>query len=120
MNKGLQWTIGVSAILIVLAIIFSIVAPYIFPNSYSSYGMMGPGMMSGWGRGGMMGGFGFMPFGGFMFLGPLLFIGLIVLGVVWLVRTLTPTQPVVATTCSHCGKTIQPNWKACPYCGEKV
>ena len=66
------------------------------------------------------GGFGFMPFGGFMFLGPILFIGLIVLGVVWLVRALTPTQPVAPTTCTHCGKTLQPNWKACPYCGEKV
>jgi len=53
-------------------------------------------------------------------LGPILFIGLVVLGVVWLVRALTPTQSVAPTTCTHCGKTLQPNWKACPYCGEKV
>jgi hypothetical protein len=118
MSKGLQWTIGISVVLIVLAIAFSIVAPYIFPNA--NYGMMGYGMMNGYGRGMMGGGFGFMPFGGFMFLGPVLFIGLIVLGVVLLVRALTPTQPAATTTCSHCGKTIQPNWKACPYCGEKV
>ena len=115
MNKGLQWTIGIGVILIVLAMVFSTVAPYLFPNAlggYGGYGMMGPGMMGGWGFG--------MPFFGFMFLGPILFIGLIVVGVVWLVRALTPTQPVVTTACTHCGKTLQPNWKACPYCGEKV
>ena len=113
MNKTLQWTIGISAVLIVLTMVFSTIAPYIFPNTGGGYGygMMGPGMM---------GGFGFMPFGGFMFLGPILFIGVIILGIVWLVRVLTPTQAVAITTCTHCGKTIQPNWKACPYCGEKV
>jgi hypothetical protein len=117
MNKTLQWTIGISVILIVLAIVFSTVAPYLFPNVLGDYGygmMGGRGMMGG----GMMGGF--LPFGGFMFLGPLLFTGLIVLGVVWLVRALTPIQPAATTACTHCGKTLQPNWKACPYCGEKV
>ena len=115
MNKGLQWIIGIGVALIVLTMVFSTIAPYIFPNTSGGYGYgMGPGMMGGYG------GFGFMPFGGFMFLGPILFIGLVVLGVVWLVRALTPTQPVAPTTCTHCGKTLQPNWKACPYCGEKV
>lgn len=118
MNKGLQWTIGISVILIVLAMVFSTIAPYIFPNLAGGYG--GYGMMGGRGMMGGYGGFGFMPFGGFMFLGPILFIGLIVLGVVWLVRALTPTQPVATTACTHCGKTLQPSWKACPYCGEKV
>ena len=118
MNKTLQWTIGISVVLIVIAMVFSSIAPYMFPNT--TYGMMGNGMMGGSGGGMMGGGFGFMPFGGFMFLGPILFIGVIVLGVMWLVRALTPTQPVALTTCTHCGKTIQPNWKACPYCGEKV
>ncbi|MBI4630314.1 MAG: zinc ribbon domain-containing protein [Chloroflexi bacterium] len=117
MNKTLQWTIGISVILIVLAIVFSTVAPYIFPSAWGDYGY---GMMGGRGMMGGYGGFGFMPFGGFMFLGPILFIGLIVLGVVWLVRALTPLQPVAFTTCTHCGKTLQPNWKACPHCGEKV
>lgn len=117
MNKTLQWTIGISVILIVLAMVFSTVAPYIFSNVGGDYGY---GMMGGRGMMGGYGGFGFMPFGGFMFLGPLLFVGLIVLGVVWLVRALTPVQPVAAATCTHCGKTLQPNWKACPYCGEKV
>jgi len=119
MNKGLQWTIGISVILIVLAMVFSTIAPYIFPNALGGYGY---GMMGGNGHGmmGGYGGFGFMPFGGFMFLGPILFLGLIVLGVVWLVRALTPAQTAATTLCTHCGKMLQPNWKACPYCGEKV
>ena len=81
MNKTLQWTLGLSAVLIALAIVFSIVMPFIAPqlgwNNGYGYGMMGPGHMFG-GRG-MMGGFG-MPFFGFgMILWPVLFVGLIVL-----------------------------------------
>ncbi len=70
----------------------------------------------------MMGGFG-MPFFGFgMILWPLLFIGLIVLGIVWLVRTVsTPGAPAAPqAACAHCGKPVQVAWKACPYCGEKL
>jgi hypothetical protein len=75
----------------------------------------------------MMGGFG-MPVFGFgmitMLLWPVLFIGLIVLGVVWLVRSIgapaAPLPPAATLSCAHCGKPLQPGWKACPYCGEKV
>lgn len=119
MNKALQWTIGISVILIVASIIFSTVYPFFVPNTGwgYGYGMMGPGHM--WG-GGMMGGFGFM--GITMLLWPLLFIGLIVLGVVWLVRAVgQPGASVLPTvTCAHCGKPIQAGWKACPHCGEKI
>ena len=119
MNKALQWTIGIGVILIVASIIFSTVYPFFAPNAGWDYGY---GMMGGrhmWG-GGMMGGFGFM--GITMLLWPLLFIGLIVLGVVWLVRAVTqPSASVLPTaTCAHCGKPIQAGWKACPYCGEKI
>ena len=126
MNKTLQWTLGVSAILIALAVVFSIVWPFIAPglgwNNPYGYGMMGPGHM--FGGGSMMGGFG-MPFFGFgMILGPLLFVGLVVLGVVWLVRMAsTPGAPALlqsAGACAHCGKPVQAGWKACPYCGEKL
>ena len=72
----------------------------------------------------MMGGFGMPFFGIGMFLWPLLFIGLIVLGVVWLVRTVAtpgaPQPPAATAACAHCGKPIQAGWKACPYCGEKI
>ncbi len=122
MNKTLQWTLGLSAVLIALAIVFSTVMPFIAPQLgwSNGYGMMGPGHMFG-GRG-MMGGFG-MPFFGFgMILWPLLFVGLIVLGIVWLARTVsTPgAHAVPQAACTHCGKPVQAGWKACPYCGEKI
>jgi len=125
MSKVLQWIIGISVVLIVVTVIFSTVWPFFAPRTGLGggygYGMMGPGHMGG---GGMMGGFGMPFFGIGMFLWPLLFIGLIVLGVVWLVRTVaTPgaLQPPAATAaCAHCGKPIQAGWKACPYCGEKI
>lgn len=126
MSKALQWIIGIGVVLIVAAIIFSTVWPLFAAgtgwNSGFGYGMMGPGHMFG-GRG-MMGGFGMPFFGLGMLLWPLLFVGLIVLGVVWLVRAVaTPhTPPPLAATaaCAHCGKPLQAGWKACPYCGEKV
>lgn len=73
----------------------------------------------------MMGGLGIMSlFGIGMLLGPLLFIGLIVLGVVWLVRSVgtpsAPQPPAASIFCIHCGKPLQAGWKACPHCGEKV
>jgi hypothetical protein len=126
MSKGLQWTIGISVVLIVVAIISSIAFPFFaqrlgWTGGYG-YGMMGPGHM--FGGGPMMGGFGMPFFGIFMFLAPLLFVGLIVLGAVWLVRSLAtpsaPQPPVVTAVCAHCGKLLQSGWKVCPYCGEKV
>ena len=34
----------------------------------------------------------------------------------------TPAQPKdsVSQTCSSCNKPIEPNWKACPYCGQSL
>lgn len=119
MSKTLQWIIGIAVVLIVASIIFSTVMSFFFPRT-GGYGMMGsygPGMMGGFG----------MPFFGpgmiAMLLWPVLIIGLIVLGVVWLVRSGTPAAPqppATAMNCAHCGKPLQPGWKACPYCGEKV
>ncbi len=70
----------------------------------------------------MMGGFGMPFFGISMLIVPLLFIGLLVLGVVWLVRAVsTPGAPAASqAACPHCGKPVQAGWKACPYCGEKI
>jgi len=117
MSKTLQWIIGIAVVLIVASVIFSTVMPFFFPRT-GGYGMMGPGMMGGFG----------MPFFGLgmitMLLWPVLIIGLIVLGVVWLVRSMgtpaAPQPPAATIYCSHCGKPLQPGWKACPYCGEKV
>lgn len=126
MSKALQWVLGISAVLLVAAIIFSTVWPFVPRGNERGYGfgygMMGPRHM--WGGVPMMGGFGMPFFGLGMLLFPLLFIGLIVLGVVWLVRSATssttPQPPAASLFCAHCGKPLQAGWKACPYCGEKV
>lgn len=129
MSKALQWTLGIGAVLIVAAVIFSSVWPLFAPRTgwgggYGG-GMIGPGHM--FGGEPMMGGFGMPFFGIGMLLVPLLFVGLTVVGIVWLVRSLaTPgaSQPPAASTasisCAHCGKPLLSGWKACPYCGEKV
>ena len=127
MSKTLQWVIGISIILIAITVIASSILPFLLPQAAWGgwQGMMGPGHM--FGGGGMTGGFG-MPFFGLgmitMLLWPVLIIGLIVLGVVWLVRSIgtpaAPQPPAAAIYCSNCSKPLQPGWKACPYCGEKV
>ncbi|MEW5985245.1 MAG: zinc ribbon domain-containing protein [Chloroflexota bacterium] len=81
------------------------------------WGMMGPGMMGGWG---------FAPFGwlgmAFMWLIPIGLIVLTVLGVAWLVRAAgsggSPADP--AGTCPSCGRKVQADWRNCPYCGAAL
>lgn len=126
MSKTLQWIIGIAVVLIVASIIFSTVMPFFAPRTgLGGYGMMGPGHM--FGGGGMMGGFGMPVFGlGMltMLLWPVLVIVLIIVGVVWVVRSIgkpaAPQPSAILVSCAHCGKPLQPDWKACPYCGEKV
>jgi hypothetical protein len=104
-----------------------------------------PGMMpfgnGGWGMRGMRGfgmmGFGrMMPFGGvFGGLVSLGFLALVVLGIIWLLRSLRkpvaplavavasgdPVVPAVAThPCQKCGEPVHEDWKFCPNCSEKV
>jgi len=76
MKNTWKWILGFALVLVLFF------GPYlfqlVFPTVGYGYGMMGSG------RGGMMGGFGFFPFGmGLMWLIPLGTIALIVLGVVW-------------------------------------
>jgi hypothetical protein len=88
----------------------------------SRYGMMGPGMMGDWGFG---------PFGWlgmiFMWVVPLGFLTLLVAGVVWLVRAATgglpnanPQTPPATGACPSCGRPTQAGWQLCPYCGESL
>jgi len=53
---------------------------------------------------------------------PLGFLALIVLGVVWLARAVSQPQPPAATgrTCPECGRALQADWKARPYCGHRL
>ena len=124
MSKPLQWIIGVGVILIVTAVVFSTLWPlFAARTGWTGPSMMGPGHMGG---GGMMGGWGMPFFGMGKLLSPLLIVGLVVIGAIWLVRSLgtsgarqlpsaSPSQ-----ACANCGGQLQPGWKACPYCGEKV
>ena len=106
--------------LLVFGLVFIGALPF-FGGGWGPYGMMGPGMMGGYN---MMGGFGFLA----MLFVPLLFIGALVVGVVALIRGLggvAPVGPVAggqpgSRPCPHCGKFVQSDWKACPYCGEKL
>ncbi|HVN53021.1 MAG TPA: zinc ribbon domain-containing protein [Anaerolineaceae bacterium] len=85
------------------------------------YGIPGFGMRRFGGRGFGMMGWGLMPFGGI--LGGLFSLGLLallVLGIVWLVRSLrTPKQVVEMHPCSNCGEPVQTDWRYCPSCGKK-
>lgn len=117
MSKTLQWIIGVSVIVILVATIFSTVMPFFFPRT-GGYGMMGMHGLGGFGM--PMFGFGMVAMLGW----PLLTLGLVVVGAMWLFRqlsaTATPPAPTTIRVCSHCGKPLQTDWKACPHCGEKV
>ncbi len=86
------------------------------------FGMPGFGMREFGGHGFGMMGWGMMPFGGI--LGGLFSLGLLallVLGIIWLVRSLrTPKQVVEMHPCGNCGKPVQADWRNCPYCGKKL
>jgi hypothetical protein len=86
------------------------------------FGMPGPGMRTFGGHGFGMMGRGMLPFGGFFSgLFSLGFLALLVLGIVWLVRSLRTPKPVEAVQpCGNCGKPVQAEWRNCPYCGKKL
>jgi hypothetical protein len=147
MKKVWKWIIGIVLGLVILAVLvgvgfmlasnfhvyraeaqlprgFSERGPGMMPYGGFGYHMRGPGMM----------GRGLMPFGGFF--GGLLslgFLALVVLGIIWLVRSLRTPKPVdvpaampaampaaTVNPCRKCGRPIQDDWKICPYCGQKV
>ncbi len=117
--KTWQWVtiivVGVAALLVGAAF-----GPLFLWGGGPGYqGMMGPGMM---------GGYGFAPFGWIgmllMWVFPLGLLVLVVLGIVWLVRAVgRPTsQPPVAPakTCPNCARPVQADWQNCPYCGAAL
>ncbi len=76
---------------------------------YGGYPYGGWGMMVPWMLGGMF----------FMWLVPLALIGLLVLAVIWAVNALGggSGRGASSRTCPNCGKSVQTDWKNCPYCG---
>jgi len=103
--------------LLVLLVGTSLMAPWAGPvgGMMGGGGMMGPGMMGGWGILGWM----------WMLLVPILFVTALVLGVVLLTRQASPPQggggpAETAVPCPHCGRLVQVDWRACPYCGNPL
>lgn len=92
-------------------------------GGYGGWGMMGPGMMGGWGFG---------PFGWlvmiFMWLFPLGLLAVLALGIVWLFRQASgssgavggPSQTAAGQPCPSCGRPVQADWRVCPYCGQQL
>ncbi len=82
MSRGLQWILGICAVVVALAVLFALIGPWVLPQTFGrvsgtgmmggyGQGMMGGGGMGGYGRGsasgqgifggGMIGGYGMMP-----------------------------------------------------------
>jgi len=109
-----------AAVVLVVFILGITVLPFLF----GGWGMMGPGMMGGgWYRG-----YG-VPLGGifgwlFMLLAMALPLGLLILGLVWLVRGMggqgAISRPAPTRPCPNCGQRVQPDWQLCPYCGQNL
>ena len=101
-----KWFLGIALVLVLFF------GPYLFHLLFPTLG---------YGYG-MMGGYGFSPFGGLMWLIPLGTLALVVLGIIWLVNNLNGSKNVQASprVCASCGKAAQADWKTCPYCGNTL
>ena len=127
MNK-INWAqVGIFAVVVLLVFLIGVsllggygYAPGVMGNRQ---GLMGPGMMDGWGFGpfvwlGMV----------FMWIVPLGFLTLLVLGIVWLFRQVSGTSGPVAAPpqappgqpCPNCSRPTQADWQLCPYCGQAL
>lgn len=120
MNKGFWW----AAIIVVAVVVLALVAVMFMAGARQfggwqadGWGRMGPGMMGGWN---------FSPhmWVGMLFLTliPLGFIGMLVLGVVLLVKALSPggRLSTPARTCPNCNRAVQADWQHCAYCGQTL
>ena len=95
------------------------VIPFTMGPGYAGRGMLGTGF------GGWMG-IGLVMLGRLLF--PLLLLALVIGLVVALMRRPAPhiapvqatASPVMAGTCSSCGRPLQADWSVCPYCGQKI
>ena len=131
--RNINWT-QVLVFGLVALVVFGLGLGVLFLLFGGGFGTMGRGMM---GPGGMRGGWcpwcgGTGRLGGglvgtvlgvtFACLLPLALLALLVVGGVWLARNVSggegPQQSVVR--CPSCGRPVEPDWQACPYCGEDL
>jgi len=137
MNR-INWTqVGVfAAIVLVIFVIGVALLPLVF-GWYGGSWAMGPGMMGGQTQGGWCpfcggtgrssGGFLGGVFGWVFMLMAIVFpVGLLVLlilGIVWMARVVSRSTAQSASpgqTCPHCGKAVEVDWRACPFCQEDL
>ena len=108
MNK-INWTIVAIA-----TVAFLLLASLFGGRGHGGWGMMGPGMMGGWG---------FSPFGWvgmiFMWRIPLGVIVLVTLGVVRAVGSGNQSA-LPGQACPSYGHTVQADWRNCPHCGTQL
>jgi uncharacterized membrane protein len=133
-----NWT-QIVAFVGIVAVVF-VVGVLLLPLVFGWYGgswAMGPGMMGGQTQGGWCpfcggtgrysGGF----FGGafawvlmvMTFLFPLGLLALLVVGIVWVARAAARSSNETHSsghTCPKCGKAIEVDWRACPFCREDL
>ncbi len=119
MKKVNWWIVGIVTVLVAV-VLFGVGMMIGGGWGYGGYGMMGRGMMGNWG---------YSPFGWFgmglgmifMWLIPIGVLALIVYGVAALVRgTGNTASSTPLTPCPHCGKGTQADWQNCPYCGNAL
>jgi uncharacterized membrane protein len=125
--KKTNW-LTISLIAIVAILILFWIGTMIGGWGSRGYSMMGGyGMMGG--RSGMMGSWGFSPFGIFgmglgmifMWLIPIGLVVLAIYGVAALMRNAGNNTPIAPlTTCPNCGKGTHADWQNCPYCGTAL
>jgi uncharacterized membrane protein len=137
MNRVSWVRIGVFVAIVAAVVLMGIaLLPWVFGWS-GGWGWMGPGMMGGqaqggwcpfcggrgtfpgWGLGGLLGWFFVLA----MMFVPLALLALLILGVVWLVRanSRSPRQADSSTpSCPHCGRAVEVDWRACPFCKEDL
>lgn len=108
-------------LLIVLGFVTLLGMPFLWTGRTVTggyYGMMGPGMMGGWGS------VGFWPFIGMALMWFIPVAGLVILitGVVSFVQSNQRTNRLSGyqVSCPNCQKSVHPEWTNCPYCAEKL
>jgi len=101
MKQTSAWTVATVALMFVVALLLIVT---LFP--VGGWGMMGGGMAA------MM---------AFFMLIPFAFLAFLLLGIVWLVRSLSqPAASSLGRTCPGCGRSVQADWKVCPHCGTSL
>ena len=118
MNPRIGWILAIVLGLVILFLLPSLLMGRFWLGGYN--GMMGPGMMHGFGYPNPLGFFGMA----LMWLIPVGALVLLVIGAVALTNSLTrpgsSTLAISERKCSNCGKPTQTDWTTCPYCGNPL